>query len=94
MLKAYRRNCVPAFERNSVALSIAELKDDELPKLKVIPYSSFGKYEDVRRRIPDISRARNILGFEPKVDLNEGLKLTIDWQIQRRPRSRSFQRDP
>lgn len=34
MLKAYRRNCVPAFERNSVALSVAELKDDELPKLK------------------------------------------------------------
>jgi len=34
MLKAYRRNCVPAFERNSIALSVAELKDDELPKLK------------------------------------------------------------
>ena len=32
MLKAYRRNCVPAFERNSIALSTEELND--IPKLK------------------------------------------------------------
>lgn len=54
------------------------------PKIKMIPYTAFGKYEDVRRRIPDISRARTILGFEPKVDLEEGLTRTIEWQIQRR----------
>jgi len=32
MLKAYRKNCVPAFERNSIALSTEELND--IPKLK------------------------------------------------------------
>jgi UDP-glucose 4-epimerase len=58
-------------------------KDDE-PKLKFIPYSAFGKYEDVPRRIPDISRAREILGFEPKVDLESGLRETIKWQVARR----------
>jgi nucleoside-diphosphate-sugar epimerase len=30
-------------------------------------------------RIPDISRAREILGFEPKVSLEEGLKKTFEW---------------
>ena len=60
--------------------------EDDEPKIKLIPYETFGKYEDVRRRIPDITRAREILGFEPKVDLEEGLKKTIAWQIERRKR--------
>lgn len=50
-------------------------------KLKMVPYSSMGgKYEDVLRRIPDISRARAALGFEPCVDLRQGLIKTIAWQ--------------
>jgi len=51
-------------------------------KIKFVPYSSFsgGRYEDVRRRLPDISKARDVLGVEPKVSLKEGLKITIAWQ--------------
>ena len=49
-------------------------------RLKMVPYSTMGKYEDVQRRIPDISRARQLLGFEPKVNLLAGLQITIDWQ--------------
>lgn len=58
--------------------------DEETPKIKLIPYETFGKYEDVMRRIPDITRARTLLGFEPEVDLEDGLRRTIVWQIQRR----------
>jgi len=58
------------------------------PKIKLIPYETFGKYEDVMRRIPDITRARKILGFEPKVGLEEGLRKTIAWQIERRKSTR------
>jgi dTDP-glucose 4,6-dehydratase len=29
-------------------------------------------------RQPDISKARELLGWEPKVDLRDGLKRTID----------------
>lgn len=54
------------------------------PKIKTIPYSTFGKYEDVRRRVPDITRARTLLGFEPKVDLTTGLISAIRWQVERR----------
>lgn len=49
-------------------------------KLKLVPYSQFGNYEDVLRRIPDIAQARRLLGFEPKVSLREGLQPTIAWQ--------------
>lgn len=40
----------------------------------------YGKlYEDIGRRIPDVSKAKKVLGWEAKVPLDEGLKLTIDW---------------
>lgn len=50
------------------------------PPLKFIPYETFGKYEDVMARIPDISRIRGMLGFNPSRGLREGLEKTIEWQ--------------
>lgn len=58
--------------------------EEDVPKVRLIPYETFGKYEDVMRRIPDITRARTLLGFEPEVDLEDGLRRTIVWQIERR----------
>lgn len=34
---------------------------------------------DVRHSLADISRARQLLGYQPKVRLREGLQRTIDW---------------
>jgi len=34
---------------------------------------------DVRHSLADITMARDLLGYESKVDLREGLKRTIDW---------------
>jgi nucleoside-diphosphate-sugar epimerase len=39
---------------------------------------------DVVHSLADISRARELLGFEPRVGLREGLQLTIDWWRQSR----------
>ncbi len=36
-------------------------------------------HPDVELRIPDISKARELLGFEPRVELEEGLLRTIQW---------------
>ncbi len=36
-------------------------------------------YPDVELRIPDIGKARTLLGFEPEVDLDDGLERTIAW---------------
>jgi len=39
---------------------------------------------DVVHSLADISRAREFLGFEPRVGLRDGLRLTIDWWKQSR----------
>lgn len=36
-------------------------------------------YADVELRIPNIDKARQLLGYEPKVDLEDGLLRTIEW---------------
>jgi dTDP-glucose 4,6-dehydratase len=35
--------------------------------------------DDPQRRCPDISKAKRLLGWEPKVPLAEGLRMTIDY---------------
>ncbi len=35
--------------------------------------------DDPKQRKPDITKAREILGWEPKVNRNEGLKITLDY---------------
>jgi len=35
--------------------------------------------DDPKVRQPDITRARTLLSWEPRVDTDEGLRLTIDW---------------
>jgi nucleoside-diphosphate-sugar epimerase len=42
-------------------------------------------YTDVEMRIPNIDKARKLLGWEPKVDLDEGLARTIAWYRERQP---------
>lgn len=36
-------------------------------------------YVDVELRIPSIEKAQRILGYQPQVSLNEGIKKTIEW---------------
>lgn len=60
------------------------IRPESEPKLVYVPYETFGKYEDVRRRVPNIDKARSLLGFEPQVDLDTGLRTTILWQVRRR----------
>ncbi|HSL63739.1 MAG TPA: NAD-dependent epimerase/dehydratase family protein [Gaiellaceae bacterium] len=42
-------------------------------------------YTDVEIRIPNVRKARELLGFEARVDLDEGLARTIAWYRSRRP---------
>jgi dTDP-glucose 4,6-dehydratase len=39
--------------------------------------------DDPKQRCPDITRARKILGWEPKINLEEGLRLTYDYFRQK-----------
>ena len=38
-----------------------------------------GRYEDIPRRIPDSTKAQRELGWRVQVDLEEGIRRTIDW---------------
>jgi dTDP-glucose 4,6-dehydratase len=40
-------------------------------------------YVDVELRVPSIEKIKDLLGFEPEVDLNEGIRRTIEWYITR-----------
>jgi dTDP-glucose 4,6-dehydratase len=49
------------------ASSRSEIRFDPLPE------------DDPKVRQPDITRARTLLGWEPRVDTDEGLRLTLSW---------------
>jgi UDP-glucose 4-epimerase len=44
-------------------------------------------YADVELRIPNVAKAREVLGFEAKVDLDDGLEKTIAWYREKIPAS-------
>lgn len=54
-------------------------------KIKEISHSNShikfkdNKFTDVRLRIPSIEKAKQILGFNPRINLDDGLKQTIEW---------------
>lgn len=51
----------------------------------MVPYEAIGgKYQDVRVRIPDTTKAARMLGFRATVGLAEGLACTADWHRARR----------
>ena len=50
------------------------------PEIEFIAYSDLCKdYEDVRVRDMDLTKARYLLGYTPRMGIKEGLKRTIDW---------------
>ena len=59
---------------HQLANDIVRLTGSKAP----IEYVSWD-HPDVELRVPDISKARQLLGFEPYVDLELGLQRTIDW---------------
>lgn len=56
-------------------------------KLVFVPYRSFtGKeYQDVRRRVPNVTKAKSLLDWQPKISLRDGLIKTIEWHRQNPP---------
>lgn len=50
-------------------------------EITFIPYTqAYGEYfEDTLRRVPDVSKAEEVLGFKAEVPLEKGLKKTVEW---------------
>jgi UDP-glucose 4-epimerase len=72
---------------NSKEITIADLAEKVIAVtgakvgIKYIPYEKAYQhgFEDMERRIPDISKAHNLTGFSPRVDLERALCLIRDW---------------
>jgi UDP-glucose 4-epimerase len=63
-----------------LAHMVRDMVDTEL-EIRHVPYAqAYGPhFEETRRRVPDTQRARDLLGFEANVPLEDGLQRTIDW---------------
>jgi UDP-glucose 4-epimerase len=49
-------------------------------RARFVPYEALGgNYQDVRRRIPDTTKARKLLGWTPMVPLEKGLERTVQY---------------
>jgi dTDP-glucose 4,6-dehydratase len=59
-------------------LEFAEIVIDIMGSKSNITYCDLPQ-DDPQVRRPDITRAREILGWEPKVDLQDGLEKTIEY---------------
>jgi len=70
--------------RETSILELAQMVRDAVnPEIEIehVPYKlAYGEnFEETRRRVPDTCRARDLLGFEVEVPLEEGLSRTIEW---------------
>ena len=48
-----------------------------------VPYSEAYEegFEDMERRVPDITKVRALTGYSPRFNLDESLRLTRDWFV-------------
>ncbi|ARM15646.1 MULTISPECIES: UDP-glucuronic acid decarboxylase family protein [Rhizobium] len=70
---------------------LAEMVRSMMAVRTVLAYKALPK-DDPQRRRPDISRAMELLDWQPTVPLAEGLRYTIDWfaaNLDDRPRKRT-----
>ena len=63
-----------------LAQTIKRLARSKSP-IQFVPYEAYygTGFEDTRRRVPSISKAKRLLGFQPSVSLEAGLKKTLIW---------------
>lgn len=69
---------------HDLAVKIRDLLESE-SEIRFVPYEEYygPGFEDTRRRVPDVTRAADRLGWSPRVGLDEGLRLTIAWWKER-----------
>ena len=70
--------------RETSVIELAERIRDGLGSpsaITVVPYESYYPkgFQDTRRRVPDVSRAKEILDFEVRVSFENGLARTLEW---------------
>jgi nucleoside-diphosphate-sugar epimerase len=61
----------------------AKARATEIIEVSSLEYYGDG-YQDIMTRVPSIARARRILGWEPKVGMDEAIRRTVDFYLTKR----------
>jgi UDP-glucose 4-epimerase len=69
-----------------ITLSGARVEIEYLPYEKVYEEG----FEDMERRVPDITKVTTLTGYSPRVDLEEALRLTLNWFIKEKVLEKSL----
>lgn len=88
-LETDRADYLPVNVGTGVATSIREVTELLSAGLgKNITPEFVGKYRegDIRHCVADISRARNLLGYEPRVSLEKGIPELLNWVREQSPK--------
>jgi len=65
-------------QNEKTILEIADIIKKLTQSLSEIAYKTIGQ-DDPKRRCPDITKAKKLLNWQPKIELEEGLKQTIEY---------------
>ncbi|MCH8870661.1 MAG: NAD-dependent epimerase/dehydratase family protein, partial [Chloroflexi bacterium] len=76
-------------DKPAVLMDVINMIEDLVEKKAIIGHKPMHK-ADVRATWANIDKARDILEWEPKVPLEEGLKRTVDWYSQNRDWARDI----
>ena len=73
-------------DRETTILELAEAMNkicgrDPKKNLKFVKQEQIygSRYEDIPRRVPDITKMKKVLGVTPKISLDAALRATVDW---------------
>ena len=66
---------------DALAHKVIELAGSD-SKVRYVPYEEAYEegFEDMQRRVPDTTRARELIGFEPSAGLDEIIRMVVDYQ--------------
>jgi UDP-glucose 4-epimerase len=64
-----------------LAARVVELAESD-SKIRYVPYEEAYEegFEDMQRRVPDTTRAHDLIGFEPTAGLDDIIRMVIDYQ--------------
>ena len=65
----------------TLAQRVIDLAESD-SKIRYVPYEEAYEegFEDMQRRVPDTTRARELIGFEPSAGLDDIIRMVIDYQ--------------
>jgi nucleoside-diphosphate-sugar epimerase len=65
---------------SEVVQAVLDASDSRLIPLEISTQEKYGSvYEDIPRRVPDVSKALQLLEWEPKTSMLEGVGKTVQW---------------